>query len=43
VKPFESQPALIDLAPTIVTAWDAPTAGQPEGRILHEIVGSEER
>ena len=26
VKPFESQPALIDMAPTIVAALDAPTA-----------------
>jgi hypothetical protein len=41
VKPFESQPALIDMAPTIVAALDAPTAVQPKGRILHEIVGSD--
>jgi predicted AlkP superfamily phosphohydrolase/phosphomutase len=41
VKPFESQPALIDMAPTIVAALDAPTAVTPKGRILHEIVGSD--
>jgi len=41
VKPFESQPALIDLAPTLVAALDAPTAVKPKGRILHEIVGSD--
>ena len=41
VKPFESQPALIDLAPTLVGALDAPTAVTPKGRILHEIVGSD--
>jgi len=41
VKPFESQPALIDMAPTLVAALDAPTAVKPKGRILHEIVGSE--
>jgi predicted AlkP superfamily phosphohydrolase/phosphomutase len=41
VKPFESQPALIDLAPTLVAALDAPTAVHPKGRILHEVVGSE--
>ena len=41
VKPFESQPALIDLAPTLVAALDAPTAVKPKGRILHEVIGSE--
>jgi predicted AlkP superfamily phosphohydrolase/phosphomutase len=40
VKPFETPPALIDLAPTIVSALDAPTAVKPSGRVLHEIVGS---
>jgi len=40
VKPFESQPALIDLAPTLVAALDAPTAVKPSGRVLHEVVGS---
>jgi hypothetical protein len=41
VKPFEMPPALIDLAPTLVAALDAPTAVTPTGRILHEVVGSE--
>jgi predicted AlkP superfamily phosphohydrolase/phosphomutase len=41
VKPFESQPALIDLAPTLVAALDAPTAVHPKGRILHEVVGAD--
>ena len=40
VQPFETQPALIDLAPTLVAALDAPTAVQPTGRVLHEIVGA---
>jgi hypothetical protein len=41
VKRFESQPALIDLAPTLVAALDAPTAVQPKGRVLHEVLGAE--
>ena len=41
VKPFEQQPALIDMAPTMVAALDAPTAVKPTGRVLHEIVGSD--
>jgi predicted AlkP superfamily phosphohydrolase/phosphomutase len=40
VTPFESTPALIDMAPTLVAALDAPTAVTPSGRILHEIVGA---
>jgi predicted AlkP superfamily phosphohydrolase/phosphomutase len=40
VKAFERSPALIDMAPTLVAALDAPTAVKPTGRILHEIVGS---
>src|SRR5205823_4594265 len=40
VKPFESPPALIDMAPTLVAALGAPTAVQATGRVLHEIVGS---
>jgi predicted AlkP superfamily phosphohydrolase/phosphomutase len=41
VRAFDSPPALIDLAPTLVAALDAPTAVKPTGRILHEIVGSD--
>ena len=41
VKPFEQTPALIDMAPTLVAALDAPTAVKPTGRVLHEIVGGE--
>jgi predicted AlkP superfamily phosphohydrolase/phosphomutase len=40
VKPFESTPALIDMAPTIVAALNAPAAVQPTGRVLEEIVGA---
>jgi predicted AlkP superfamily phosphohydrolase/phosphomutase len=42
VRPFETPPALIDMAPTLVAAFDAPTAVKPTGRVLHEIVGSAE-
>jgi predicted AlkP superfamily phosphohydrolase/phosphomutase len=41
VKPFEQPPALIDMAPTLVSALDAPSAVHPTGRVLHEIVGME--
>jgi predicted AlkP superfamily phosphohydrolase/phosphomutase len=40
VKPFEQPPALIDMAPTLVAALDAPTAVKPTGRVLHEVVGN---
>jgi len=40
VKPFETPPALIDMAPTLVAALGAPTAVKPTGRVLHEVVGS---
>jgi predicted AlkP superfamily phosphohydrolase/phosphomutase len=40
VKAFETPPALIDMAPTLVAAMGAPTAVKPTGRVLHEIVGS---
>jgi predicted AlkP superfamily phosphohydrolase/phosphomutase len=39
VKPFEHPPALIDMAPTIVAALDAPAAVKPTGRVLTEVVG----
>jgi predicted AlkP superfamily phosphohydrolase/phosphomutase len=41
VKPFEQQPALIDMAPTLVAALGAPTAVEPTGRVLHEVVGAD--
>jgi predicted AlkP superfamily phosphohydrolase/phosphomutase len=41
VKPFEQTPSLIDMAPTLVAALDAPTAVNPTGRVLTEIVGGE--
>ena len=41
VTPFTSPPALIDMAPTLVAALDAPTAVKPTGHILTEIVGSD--
>jgi predicted AlkP superfamily phosphohydrolase/phosphomutase len=41
VKPFSQTPALIDMAPTLVAALDAPTAVKPTGRVLTEIVGGE--
>ncbi len=42
VRPFESPPALIDMAPTLVAALGAPSAVKPTGRVLHEIVGTSE-
>jgi predicted AlkP superfamily phosphohydrolase/phosphomutase len=41
VKPFETTPALIDMAPTLVAALDAPTAVEASGRVLEEIVGTD--
>ncbi|MDQ1550849.1 MAG: hypothetical protein QOD50_271, partial [Actinomycetota bacterium] len=41
VKPFEQPPALIDMAPTLVAALDAPTAVKPTGRVLHELLGAD--
>ena len=40
VQPFSRTPALIDMAPTLVAALDAPTAVKPSGRVLTEIVGA---
>ena len=39
VKPFEEQPLLIDMAPTILAALDAPATVKHTGRVLHEVVG----
>jgi predicted AlkP superfamily phosphohydrolase/phosphomutase len=41
VKPFEQQPMLIDMAPTILAALQAPASIEHTGRILHEVVGSD--
>ena len=41
VKAFDVQPRLIDLAPTILAALQAPAAVEPTGRVLHEVVGAE--
>jgi len=41
VKPFEQQPMLIDMAPTILAALQAPASIEHTGRILHEVVGAE--
>lgn len=40
VKPFEQPPMLIDMAPTILAALDAPATIEHTGRVLHEVVGS---
>ena len=39
VRPFEQPPRLIDLAPTILAALDAPASIRHTGRVLHELVG----
>jgi predicted AlkP superfamily phosphohydrolase/phosphomutase len=41
VRAFDQQPLLIDLAPTILAALDAPASIKHTGRVLHEIVGTE--
>jgi predicted AlkP superfamily phosphohydrolase/phosphomutase len=40
VKPFEIEPRLVDMAPTILAALDAPAGIKHTGRVLHEVVGS---
>jgi predicted AlkP superfamily phosphohydrolase/phosphomutase len=40
VNPFETEPYLIDMAPTLLAALDAPASIKHTGRVLHEIVGS---
>jgi predicted AlkP superfamily phosphohydrolase/phosphomutase len=39
VQPFEQPPMLIDLAPTILAALEAPASIEHTGRVLHEVVG----
>ena len=41
MKPFEQPPLLIDLAPTILAALDAPSSVEHTGRVLHEVLGSD--
>ena len=41
VKPFEQPPLLIDLAPTILAALNAPSSVEHTGRVLHEIIGAD--
>jgi predicted AlkP superfamily phosphohydrolase/phosphomutase len=41
VTPFQNPPFLIDMAPTIVAALDAPSAVKPTGRVLTEILGAD--
>jgi predicted AlkP superfamily phosphohydrolase/phosphomutase len=40
VKPFEVEPKLVDMAPTILAALDAPAGIKHSGRVIHEIVGA---
>ena len=40
VKPFEAEPKLVDMAPTILAALDAPAGIKHSGRVLHEVVGA---
>jgi len=39
VKPFEHTPLLVDMAPTILAALEAPATVDHTGRVLHELVG----
>ena len=41
VRPFEQPPLLVDMAPTILAALDAPASIEHTGRVLHEVVGSD--
>jgi len=41
VQPFAEPPLLVDLAPTILAALDAPASVKHTGRVLHEIVGTQ--
>ncbi|MGH2636296.1 MAG: alkaline phosphatase family protein [Actinomycetota bacterium] len=40
VKQFEHTPLLVDMAPTILAALDAPATVDHTGRVLHELLGS---
>jgi predicted AlkP superfamily phosphohydrolase/phosphomutase len=41
VRPFEREPLLIDMAPTILAALGAPGSVRHTGRVLEEIVGAD--
>jgi predicted AlkP superfamily phosphohydrolase/phosphomutase len=41
VQPFGETPMLIDMAPTMLAALDAPASIKHTGRVLHEVVGTE--
>ena len=41
VKPFEQPPMLIDMAPTILAALQAPATIEHTGRVLNEVMGSD--
>jgi predicted AlkP superfamily phosphohydrolase/phosphomutase len=41
VQPFSQTPMLVDMAPTLLAALDAPASIKHTGRVLHEVVGSE--
>jgi predicted AlkP superfamily phosphohydrolase/phosphomutase len=41
VRPFQGEPRLVDLAPTILAALGAPATVAHTGRVLHEVVGTE--
>ncbi|MEX0989905.1 MAG: alkaline phosphatase family protein [Actinomycetota bacterium] len=41
VRAFEQTPLLVDLAPTILAALDAPASIEHTGRVLHEVVGTD--
>lgn len=40
VRPFDGEPRLVDLAPTILAALGASTTVEHTGRVLHELVGA---
>jgi predicted AlkP superfamily phosphohydrolase/phosphomutase len=41
VRPFGETPMLVDMAPTLLAALDAPASIKHTGRVLHEVVGAE--
>ena len=41
VTPFDEPPLLVDLAPTILAALDAPASIEHTGKVLRNVVGAE--